>query len=353
MPAELPSSGNDVHIVAKDRVNVTGVNPLIAPATRRDDIGEGVNNWGILSTSGLQSVYGARPTFQAIDNAGDHIGGNVTEVAQCRYNVNAGAGGINLTTNGNISLMAGGGLVEMTPTECFSCLSKNVNLTATESFKISAESMILDKCSPQFGGNAMFEKNMAVKGGAFVQGEAFLTHITTQREIHFTEPSDDCGGYLNPDKEFMIVGVGPMILNVAGVAGVSVLAGTFEGPGGSGPCSIQISNLNIITALAEWGVANARFCSFLPDALDPGAYDVVIPGHMHKYESIPVTFKENTSEVWDAAKVTLEDDPVLASPSQPNGMTKEEAVKKIVKKQTNKMKKFAKNLLKKAISPFW
>lgn len=280
-------------------------------------------------------------------------GGNYTVIAQNKYNVSAGAGGINFNTNGNISMMPGGGLFEVTPTECFKCLSKNINLVATESIKLSGAGLTIDGCAPQFAGNAIFEKNAAVKGGMFIQGEVFLTHITTQREFHFTEPSDDLGGYIDPTKDFTIIGVGPMILNIGGVAGTSTLTGVFSGPGGSGPCTIEIATLNIITALAEWGVANARFCSFLPDAVTPGAYDVVIPGHMHKYESPAITYKDSTSDVWSAGAAVMEDNAVQASPSMPNGMSHEEAAKKIVDKQVKKLKKFAKNLLKKAISPFW
>lgn len=70
---ELPSTGNHVVQVAKDYVIATGVNPNMGPVTRRDDKGEAVKSWGVLSTSGMQHVYDARPTFEAIDNSGDHI----------------------------------------------------------------------------------------------------------------------------------------------------------------------------------------------------------------------------------------------------------------------------------------
>lgn len=345
----LPSSGNKVEQIAKDYLFVAGVNSNLASPTRRDDMGESTNSWGALPTSGLQNVPGARASYQAIDNASDHIGGAITLVAQNKFTVNAGAGGINFTTNGNISMMPGGGMIEATPTECFSCLTKNINLVATESIKFGGGGqIIMDECTPQFGGNALFEKNVAIKGGLFVQGETFLTHITTQREFHYTEPSDECGGYFNPNKKFLLNGEGPIILTTLTDG---IVSGNISIPGLGGG-QFTITGLNIVLPLVKYQFRNVRLGGEGISDVSMGDYDFVIPGHIHKYETPAVTYKDDTSSLWEAGGAVLQDKPILASPSQPNGMSHEEAAKKILKKQTDKLKKFATNLIKNKLNPF-
>ena len=47
--------------------------------------------------------------------------------------------------------------------------------------------------------------NAKISGGCFINGEAFIPHMTTQRQENYTEDSGDCSGFINPLQTFILL----------------------------------------------------------------------------------------------------------------------------------------------------
>lgn len=315
---ENPSSGNSITTVAKDTVTITGVNPNLAPSLRIDNNGEEASGWKVMESSGLQNVPATRPTYQEIDNSSDHIGGSVTHIANNKYNINAGSGGINFLTNGNINFQAGGGLISMTPTECFSCVSKTINLTVANTAKLSGEKLFFDATETFIEGNIFAGGNMAVKGGFFCNGELFVTHMTCQRERHITEDSKPLGGYINPVQPFIITAPSGLAANIT-------ITGTVDGLPGVVSGAAVITGFELTAALINSGMA------FIG-----GKYDVIVPPHVHQYDMPACSLVDDTSEVWSKASDVNNNSPVQAKQSMFNGMTAGELMKSRMSKWAQK-----------------
>ena len=196
---------NSIEMILGDKVIIAGIDPVLNPSTRNDAVGRSKKETAITGSMGDVAIETATSTQQQCDNASDMPGGMLNLVGMNGVKIEAGSGGISLTSAGNINLMPGGGLCNIAATESLSCVSKNVNIASTGATNIAGGSLSVESQASSFANNVAMQGNTKISGGCFINGEAFIPHMTTQKQENYTSDSGECAGFLNPLQTFILM----------------------------------------------------------------------------------------------------------------------------------------------------
>lgn len=190
-------SGLDITQVMDDKVTIVGVNPNMYPSCKTDGAGRDKKGISASATEGIKDSNGTFTENAAIDNGGDHHGGVYSIIAMNRFTVDTGAGGIVLTSYGNINLLAGGGLANIVAASCATLDAPIVKLAASEVIVLKGTDFYVDTKSTTFTNTVKFGKNLMVKGGAVINGELYVSHITAPFQMRKTFISPVLPVYFN------------------------------------------------------------------------------------------------------------------------------------------------------------
>lgn len=299
-------SGLDMTQVTDDKVTIVGDNPNVYPSCRKDGAGRERLNISTSASQGTISSPSTYTEYEAIDNSGDHHGGTYTIVAMNKFSVDAAGGGISLNSGGNINLMAGGGLANIVATENISAISNVIKLVSTEIIVTKGPELYIETNNTTFVNSVKMAKNLVVQGGALVNGELFVNHMTAPQQIMDTSMSP----------------VLPVFFNTP-----TTLTGTAQIISTSPPVS------------TEGGPAMSPNPSvYLQFTLDPGttlqAQGRVLP-HKHTYKHAACTFAQSQGEVWAEAESTGSNEIVSAKKVESFGGTLDRIQNKIERRVTN------------------
>jgi hypothetical protein len=237
----------------------------------------------------------ARPSYQQVDNSGDHHGGSYSLIAMNKIDFTAATGGINLNTSGNINLNAGGGLVNIMPTMCITAISKTINIAGTDFVAIKANKLLIDANDIMFEQNAKFAKNVLINGGLFVNGELFVNHITCQQQVMDTNDSPILPVYFNSP---------------------TILSGMF-----------MQTCLNPILGFVP--AASINQVTFILDPVTTTLSQMKVLPHKHSYRSPACNFKTSTSEVWSEAAALNQQSALAAKKTQQYDKSESEVFAKV------------------------
>jgi hypothetical protein len=299
-------SGVDMTQAIDDKVTIVGSNPNIFPSCRKDGAGR---ERKVVTTSATQGTMEATLSYtecEAVDNAGDHHGGTYSMVAMNRFSVDSGGGGISLNSGGNVNLMAGGGLANVVASECASIISNVVKVVSSEIVVVKGPELYVESNNTTFTNSVKLSKNLVVQGGAFVNGELFVNHMTAPHQIMDTSMSP----------------VLPVFFNTP-----TILTGTAQ---------------FIPTCPPIIGAITGAAMPYMPTVyvqftLDPltttRSLGRVLP-HKHTYKHAACSFTESQDGVWGEAMATDSNEAVPAKkPESFGGMSK--VMAKVQKRVTN------------------
>lgn len=190
-------SGIDITQTVDDKITIVGSNSNITPSCRMDGAGYSKINLTTSTTQGVVELPSTYSEYEAIDNSGDHHGGTYTIVAMNKLAVDAASGGIFFNTSGNINLMAAGGLANLSATECVTIASNVIKLLSTEITVLKGPELYVETENTVFVNTVKMAKNLIVQGGAFINGELYVNHMTTQHQIMDTSMSPVLPVYFN------------------------------------------------------------------------------------------------------------------------------------------------------------
>lgn len=322
--------GNDVNTYPATSVNPTGFE------TTRECMGE---------NSGAFQVNGSLPSYSAINSGAIHRTGNITLFGGNSISLECGAGGIELASSGNVSINAMGGLMTVNA-------PASAELTAGTLHLAGADGMVMDgavcqnNCeSSSFKGNVEFGTNLNLSGGLSVGGEAFIPHMTSQKQMMTTDPAGQTTGSLNPCQSFAVAAgssrlaksklspLPDMVLTPPTSAGwipVNLKVGIPGIPGLPKPLQVEVTaylqfpqgiRLFSDAAYKNNPATASMFSQATPDLdLDGGSEsDMTGPSHTHEYYIPACDLLDSTSAVFAAAKACAQKDPVGAKEMQIGG----------------------------------
>jgi hypothetical protein len=142
-------------------------------------ITEFFNNSGLITT-----------TIPAIEytHIDDMPGGNYTVSAGNRYNLLVGSGGVDIKTTGPINI--GGTILAIAGKQVNIASSDDINIDGGTNLSVVSSLMTLRTRNRQqvvIDDNLGVSKNVVIGGGAYINGETFLQHVTAPVEFQVTE----------------------------------------------------------------------------------------------------------------------------------------------------------------------
>lgn len=291
-------SGADVTQSLGDTLYVVGTDANKFPSTLTDKSRISYDSLEVSATEGVSRTGSSLPAFQQADNAGDHHGGTYSLIALNKIDFTSAAGGINLSTSGNINLMAGGGLVSIMPTMCFTALSKSVHIAGIDAVLIKGNKLVIDSEETTFTKNAKFAKNILVNGSMFVNGELYVNHLTAPQKVMDTNDSPILPVYFNSP---------------------TILSGMF----------IQTC-LNPILGFVP--AVSMNQVTFILDPMTTTLSQMKVLPHKHSYTSISCDFKESNTEVWAEAVALNNNEAGVTKKDEPYGQKESELLNNIKNK---------------------
>lgn len=187
MPNTNGYTGLVVSQNSDDNVTICGLDPNNNPSCIVDPHGRSRDDLVFSGTQGMFSLPNSYSEVKSVDNSGDHEGGAYTVVAMNKFNVDAGGGGINLNSSGNITLMGLGGIVNIVSHTQIEAFSEIIKLDATDITIINGPTLDINSKIINCKNLTIFHTNAAVKGSLMVGGELYTTHITGPKEKFDTE----------------------------------------------------------------------------------------------------------------------------------------------------------------------
>jgi hypothetical protein len=185
--AQLGMGGNYVETVTKHKFLNVGLIFNTFASTRYNLTSKTVTQYRDVITSGTQLVTTTIPAIE-YTHIDDMPGGNYDLSVGNRYSLLVGSGGIDIKTTGPVNL--GGTIMALA--------GKQMNLAATDDFNLDGGtnlSVIADLVTIRsrnrdqvvVDDNLGISKNVVIGGGAYVNGELYLQHVTAPVEFQVTE----------------------------------------------------------------------------------------------------------------------------------------------------------------------
>lgn len=299
-------SGVDLTQVIDDKITIVGTNPNVFPSCRKDGTGREIKTISASSSQGIIEAPSAYTECEAIDNSGDHHGGNYTIIAMNKFTLDAGGGGISLSSGGNINLMAAGGLLNLVAPENISTISNVVKIVSTEITIFRGPQLYIDSDNILFASTAKFAKNLIVQGGAFINGELYINHMTAPHQVMDTSMSNILPVYFNTP---------------------TVLTGI-----------VNSTCMNPVLSLLGGLVTPVQSTNYVQFTLDPMTTTVaqgkVLP-HKHTYRHAAWSPVEGSSAVWAEAEALNKNEAFSAKKIENFGAPMDKILDKAKKRFTN------------------
>jgi hypothetical protein len=229
----------------------------------------------------------------------DMPGGNLDIFATSRFKVQTGAGGIAMRTTGNIDIT--GGLVSVAGAQV-TVGSKDGQVALNGSVvQIGGDAVVLKS---NIGGQVVVDstlgvsKNVIIGGGAYVEGELFVNHITAPVEYQVTENTQ-------------IIAKGPPV-NINGTPGVEASGWAIEGGLATGSLVVTCvaGNLNSTGSTATLSINIGSLLNVIGGVLN------IAQPHSHVFKNIPLSLlsqKPGPNDFNKYAADTLKDDKAAGS----------------------------------------
>lgn len=387
---EFGINGNNIEQIYGYYVLTVGGTPNLMPSVREDTTGIETNVYKVNSSQGTMDLKSAHSAFTQVDVGATHTGGDFTIYCANKLSADVGAGGITLNTNGNTNLFAGGGIANIGATSQILLHSRVISINATEAIELRGPIHIGNSMKGEdeqgtntLTGNVAIGHNLHVAGGAYINGELYVSHITCQRQPMVTEIAGDQSGFISPYQTFIpfqgksIVtptldawspinqvwrAFNKILPNSPGLIDI-VLALPFPAPIDNiltvparigFPCGMSLISDGL--ALQQPTLMSQVIQQSIDKATQPlTGLDSIIgdffgPPHSHEFAGLPVTLVDSIDEMWDQAKSVDGASRSQAKAVQYNGMTEAEFIKKsaqmAIKQTIDPYKEQLKNQLK-------
>lgn len=182
---ELGNGGDEITTVKRHSIETIGAMINTYPSYRYDNEGRScVTEIGVSSTSVFKH-FDALPILEDIDNASNFPCGTKTLTVGNKYNVFVGSGGVQIKTSGpaifsGTSVKVAGSLVNVS-SEGGTAISSStyVDIFSRNVIIRSPRQILLDS-------SAGVSNNLIVGGGAFIEGETYVNHISAPLEVQRT-----------------------------------------------------------------------------------------------------------------------------------------------------------------------
>jgi len=202
--ASLGLGGHEIVDITKHKIETIGTIMNDFGSIRVDSQGKMYNASVFVDETGVYENQVPSPLVEYV-HVDDLPGGNYTLNACNRYTLNVGAGGVSIKTFGPVQI--GGTIVNMSGEQVNIASSNEVNIDGGKRLTITSDILVLKQRQMKqvmVDSNLGVSRNLVVAGGAHIEGELSVNHVTAPTEIQETELTK-CYGITN-DESMKIIG---------------------------------------------------------------------------------------------------------------------------------------------------
>ena len=258
-----------------------------------------VNNQGAAHDIGLKldtgmGIYPAQVPSAVVEKV--HVdkfpGGQFTIDAQNGINLLGGSGGIDFSSTGIMSLY--GTIAEISAEQLNLSSKSGINIATSDVLNMTAPNIAIQATNQVFvKPNLSIDGNIACRGGAMIQGELFVQHVTAPLCIQETETQDKLYGTADPES--------------AKIVGYIAVGTSFTATVNGGAATIVITGNPVPLVSTDSGKTADDGCFF------------VYP-HSHLFRNLPLTLT-GTYEAMRSNAAGIDGGSIVASGKVVNGLT--------------------------------
>lgn len=348
-------AGVDIENIAVEKNIIVGMQaPNGFPCVKIDENGRSLTKMEIAENGGTQVLKSSGYECSCADTSWLAHCGKYSVSAGNKVSINAGGGGIQMTTTG--PLKGVNCYTDLIATHGINLTTRLFTTTATKRMELTGSRIDINFDTTYIHGNVNFLGNLHVNGGMYVNGELICRHLTTQGQMNLTDLSDNLNAFINPFQSFTFFG-GPNFATGILSPTPTPIAAMIKSPNPymNGPASI--------TLMSPIGLLPLSNLTFLPNPipttriwsmafLDQSA-DVKMPAHNHAYKTPACNFLDGQTDVFEQAKkLTESETPYPAKKTIANG---QDALDMFKDQVIDLLKEHAKNWVKEwftSMSPF-
>lgn len=203
---KMGDGGDESYLTKRHKFEQVGAVFNDYPSIRIDEKGRSQPFEMLVSETGTFKNHDYVPHIEEVDNSSNFPCGNDDAVVGNRYSRVVGSGGIQLKTTGNTEL--GGATLKGG--------FKKINLNASHGIQIGSESFVEIQSlktitlrtnrQVYIEGSLGVRGNVVVAGGAYVEGELYVQHITAPLEVHETEDTILYGKFATDSSRSLVIG---------------------------------------------------------------------------------------------------------------------------------------------------
>ena len=185
--SELGMGGSEIINTAKHKVENIGLVTNDFPSIRVDPVGKMYRSEMVVHKKGVFANQAPTPLIENV-HVDDLPGGTYSLNVSNRWNVQVGAGGINIKTLGRVEVA--GSQINMAGSQVNIGSENEINVDGGKRLSMVADIISIrqrDRGQVLVDSNLGVSQNVVVGGGMHVEGELSCQHITAPVEIHETE----------------------------------------------------------------------------------------------------------------------------------------------------------------------
>lgn len=181
----MGNGGDEIESIKRHKITNIGAAINDYPAVRVDLKGRSQPTEVGVSENSAYTHYDYVPLVEDVDNAANFPCGNYTQNIGNKYNVFVGSGGVQIKTSGPMTIS--GTTVKIGGTKVNIGGAAGVAITSESNIDImSPKIQLRSKRQIYIGSSLGVDRNLIVKGGAFIEGETYVNHITAPLEVQET-----------------------------------------------------------------------------------------------------------------------------------------------------------------------
>jgi hypothetical protein len=198
--------GDEIIFNKRNSIETVGSTFNDYPSVRIDEKGRSQPFEILVSDSGAYKNHDYLPHVEEIDNSSNFPGGEKTIIANNKFGVVAGSGGISFKTTGAMEI--GASTVKVG--------AKKININASHGLQIASEagveiqslkSIVLRTNRQVYvEGGLGVRGNSVFRGGTYTEGETYLQHVTAPLEVQQTEDTIAFGKFAATQNRTLVIG---------------------------------------------------------------------------------------------------------------------------------------------------
>jgi hypothetical protein len=202
----MGNGGDEISFVKRNKIEQIGAVFNDYPSVKIDDKGRSQPFEMLVSDTGTYKNHDYIPHVEDVDNSSNFPCGDDTKIVSNKYNLTVGSGGINAKTTGPVEV--GGSTLKVGFKKININASHGVHIGSENGIEIQSVKTITLRSNRQIyvESSLGIKNNLIVGGGAMIEGETYLQHVTAPLEVQQTQDTILLGKFATDQNRRLRIG---------------------------------------------------------------------------------------------------------------------------------------------------